>query len=171
MLVDADLDEIITGKRGMLRGIDACLETQCLVSAVALIYSTIDALSALTRPIDVPDTTPKIIADSERMEGPHDLLNLWLLRALGGSSFLTSSLSLRASSSIHLFEPNSPFNKFGKLKSASRVGQRSPAPEGVTCTSAKSLGDAPASPCANSAGNMKVAPLRSSTTMHFVRRW
>lgn len=63
MLVDADLDEIITGKRGMLSGIDGCLETQCLVSAVALIYSTIDALSALTRPIDVPDTTQEIFTN------------------------------------------------------------------------------------------------------------
>lgn len=70
MLVDADLDEIITGKRGMLSGIDGCLETQCFVSAVALIYSTIDALSALTRPIDVPDNSDlmTLIADSERME-------------------------------------------------------------------------------------------------------
>ena len=63
MLVYADLDEIIKGKRGMLSGIDKCLKTQCLVSAVALIYSTIDALSALTRPINLPDTTQKYFID------------------------------------------------------------------------------------------------------------
>jgi hypothetical protein len=67
-----------------------------------------------------------------------------------------------------LFDPNSPAKRFGKLKSASRLRQRRPEPEGVTCTAARSFGDAPASPCANSAGNMKVAPLRSSRTARFV---
>lgn len=54
MLVDPDLYEIVKGHRGMFKGIDACIHAQCLVSAIALIYSSIDALSALTRP---PATT------------------------------------------------------------------------------------------------------------------
>jgi hypothetical protein len=33
----------------MLKGIDVCMRAQCLVSAVGLIYSTIDVVSALTR--------------------------------------------------------------------------------------------------------------------------
>jgi len=60
MLVDPDLKEIVSGQRGMLRGVDACVQTQCLVSAVALIYSMIDALSALTRPIKQADTDNKV---------------------------------------------------------------------------------------------------------------
>jgi hypothetical protein len=56
MLVDPDLNEIVHGPRGMLKGIDVCIKTQCLVSAVALIYSTIDAISALTRPLNAEDT-------------------------------------------------------------------------------------------------------------------
>jgi hypothetical protein len=59
MLVDPDLHEILNGPRGMLKGVDACIRVQCLVSAVALIYSTIDALSALTRPAKQQDTTRK----------------------------------------------------------------------------------------------------------------
>jgi hypothetical protein len=59
MLVDPDLDEIVNGPRGMLKGVDVCIQAQCLVSAVALIYSTIDALSALTRPPEKKDTNRK----------------------------------------------------------------------------------------------------------------
>ncbi len=60
MLIDPDLDEIINGERGMMRGIDACIKSQCLVSAVALIYSAIDSLAALTRPPNQKDTNWKI---------------------------------------------------------------------------------------------------------------
>jgi hypothetical protein len=34
MLVDPDLDEIANGPRGMLTGVDVCIQAQCLVSAV-----------------------------------------------------------------------------------------------------------------------------------------
>src|ERR1035437_2385014 len=60
MLVDPDLNEILNGPRGMLKGVDVCIQAQCLVSAVALIYSTIDALSALTRPSAKKDTNRTI---------------------------------------------------------------------------------------------------------------
>src|ERR1035441_108831 len=60
MLVDPDLNEILNGPRGMLKGVDFCIQAQCLVSAVALIYSTIDALSALTRPSAKKDTNRTI---------------------------------------------------------------------------------------------------------------
>jgi hypothetical protein len=49
MLVDPQLDEIVNGERGMLRGIDACMSAQCLVSAVSLMYSAIDSVAALAR--------------------------------------------------------------------------------------------------------------------------
>lgn len=51
MLVEPKLDEIVNGPRGMLAGIRTCLEAQCLVSAVTLMFSSLDALAALTRPV------------------------------------------------------------------------------------------------------------------------
>lgn len=60
MLTDPDIAEIVRGPRGMMRGIDSCVHQQCLMSAITLIYSTIDALSALTRPLDQPDTKSNI---------------------------------------------------------------------------------------------------------------
>jgi len=56
MRIPPDLDEVVHGKRGMLRGIQVCVRAQCLVSAVSLVYSTIDALAALTRPACKKDT-------------------------------------------------------------------------------------------------------------------
>jgi hypothetical protein len=57
MRIHPEIVEIIKGPRGMFQGIHACVERQCLVSAVALIYSCIDSLAALTRPPNQPDTT------------------------------------------------------------------------------------------------------------------
>jgi len=63
MLTDPDLVEIITGQRGMLQGVESCVSKECLVSAIALIYSTIDALSALTRPVTQADTERSVFID------------------------------------------------------------------------------------------------------------
>lgn len=52
MIGDPSVEEIVHGERGVLRGIDACIGALCLVSAVTLIYSAIDALAGLTVPID-----------------------------------------------------------------------------------------------------------------------
>lgn len=60
MLVDAKLEEVITGKRGMLVGIEACMQRQCLVSAVTLMFAAIDALAALTRPVTQVETDGEI---------------------------------------------------------------------------------------------------------------
>lgn len=49
MRVEPRLDEVLNGERGMLKGIELCLERECLVSAVTLLFSAVDALSALTR--------------------------------------------------------------------------------------------------------------------------
>jgi hypothetical protein len=57
MRTSPDLIEIVTGDRGMLRGIEACVKQECLVSVVTLIYASIDSLAALTRPIEQDDTT------------------------------------------------------------------------------------------------------------------
>jgi hypothetical protein len=56
MLIDPDLNEVVYGDRGMLSGMQACLDRQCLVSAVTLMFSTIDALAALTRPLTQDET-------------------------------------------------------------------------------------------------------------------
>lgn len=56
MLVYPELHEVALGPRGMLKGIQACVDQQCLVSSVTLIFSAIDALAALTRPAGQPET-------------------------------------------------------------------------------------------------------------------
>jgi hypothetical protein len=60
MRVDPHLDEVVNGERGMLRGIEVMLEEQCLMSAVALIFSTIDSLSALDRPVEAQSTCREV---------------------------------------------------------------------------------------------------------------
>jgi hypothetical protein len=60
MLTDANLKQIVHGDRGMLRGIEACLHEQCLMSAVSLMFATIDALAALSRPPDMAETSGDI---------------------------------------------------------------------------------------------------------------
>jgi len=57
MRTDPEISEVVNGERGMVRGISTCLEQQCLVSAVTLIYSAIDSLAALARPVGQADTT------------------------------------------------------------------------------------------------------------------
>lgn len=57
MLTTPDLYNVVYGERGMLGGVRACLHAQCLVSAVTLMYATIDAVSALTRPMGDRETT------------------------------------------------------------------------------------------------------------------
>ena len=56
MRIEPKLDEIVYGKRGMLRGIEVCIKHQCLVSAVSLMFAAIDAVSALNRAIEKDDT-------------------------------------------------------------------------------------------------------------------
>lgn len=63
MLIRAELDQIVRGERGLLRGVDACLEQQCLVSGVTLIFAMLDALAALTRPRDAIETSGAIFKD------------------------------------------------------------------------------------------------------------
>jgi hypothetical protein len=57
MLTHPNFKEVVNGKRGMLMGIRVCMEAKCLVSTVSLIYTTVDALAALTRPVDRPRST------------------------------------------------------------------------------------------------------------------
>ena len=43
--------------------VTACIDQQCLVSALTLLYAGIDALAALTGPLDQPDTRPMQFTD------------------------------------------------------------------------------------------------------------
>src|SRR5262245_55863957 len=63
MLVNPKLDEIVNGDRGMLAEIRACLDSQCLVSAVTLMFSSLDALAALTRPVTQQSTDGNVFRD------------------------------------------------------------------------------------------------------------
>jgi len=75
MRVDPRIHEVVYGKRGMLKGIDVVLEAECLVSAVALIFSAIDALAALTRSVGDGDTTKSVFTDwSDKYLSPIETL-------------------------------------------------------------------------------------------------
>ncbi len=57
MRIEPELDEVVNGPRGILRGIEVCLDNECLVSSVALIFSGIDSVAALTRPVQASRTS------------------------------------------------------------------------------------------------------------------
>lgn len=63
MLVEPKLDEVVNGQRGMLTGIRTCLQSECLVSAVTLMFSSLDALAALTRPIGQQSTNGAVFKE------------------------------------------------------------------------------------------------------------
>jgi len=76
MRIEPTLDEVINGKRGMLRGIEVTLKAQCLVSAVGLIFSTIDSLAALDRPLNKKRTDRHAFYGwVEKYLRPQDTLN------------------------------------------------------------------------------------------------
>ena len=56
MRIEPTIKEVVYGKRGMLRGIEIALADECLVSGVALMFTAIDSVSALNRPITAPST-------------------------------------------------------------------------------------------------------------------
>jgi hypothetical protein len=60
MLGPGELDEAVRGQRGLLAGIEACLERRCLVSSLTLMLSTIDVVSSLTRPESAASTTRSV---------------------------------------------------------------------------------------------------------------
>jgi hypothetical protein len=63
MRIEPELDELVYGDRGILKGIDLCLSRECLVSGVALIYCGIDSLAALTRTLESADTSKSVFID------------------------------------------------------------------------------------------------------------
>ena len=49
MMANPDFKKVWRGPRGMRSGIKACERAKCVVSTLTLVFSAIDALSALTR--------------------------------------------------------------------------------------------------------------------------
>ena len=106
MLVDPEFNAVVFGERGMMKGIDSCIQSQCLVSAITLIYSAIDAVSALTRPMNKKDTDRdifmewinKYLAPSKRFQcTPEDIYSAryGVLHNYGTASRLTRAGSAR----------------------------------------------------------------------------
>lgn len=63
MLTEPTLSEIVNGPRGMIRGIEVSVSSKCLVSAVTLMFSTVDALAALSRPQTQAETNRDIFIE------------------------------------------------------------------------------------------------------------
>lgn len=106
MRVEPRLDEVVNGKRGIRAGIKVCLERECLVSAVSLIFAGIDALSALTRPIDQNFTGSSVFKD-------------WCDRFLKPEKFLGCSSGELYSARcgvLHLYSSESSLAASGKSK-------------------------------------------------------
>jgi hypothetical protein len=59
MMTNPDFRKVWRGARGMRAGIKACERAKCVVSALTLIYSAIDALAALTRETQEAHATRK----------------------------------------------------------------------------------------------------------------
>lgn len=81
----------------MLRGIEAALGAQCMVSAVTLCYATIDAVSALSRPENQRDTNRTIFVD---------WINSYLLPATGLDCVAIDLYGARCGV-LHTYRPDS----------------------------------------------------------------
>ncbi len=104
MRIEPQLDEVVNGKRGILRGIEVALNAECLVSAVALMFAAIDSLSALARPENQQRTTRRDFLD-------------WSDRYLQPSKSLgCNSLDLYAARCgvLHTYSAESDLEKKGK---------------------------------------------------------
>ena len=106
MQIPPQLNEIVNGPRGILRGIEICLEDQCLVSGVALIFSAIDSLAALTRLVEDSDTSRAAFI-------------VWVERYfLPGSRLTCKALDLYAARCgiLHTYSPESKLRRDGAAR-------------------------------------------------------
>jgi hypothetical protein len=51
MMVHPSIERVLYGERGIVVGIEACVKAQCVLSALTLVYSAIDAMAGLSRPL------------------------------------------------------------------------------------------------------------------------
>jgi hypothetical protein len=106
MLSHPDLEKIWRGKRGMRTGIRACAQAKCVVSALTLIYSAIDAMASLTRVgRDARGTRKEFLAWAEE----------YLLPQLDGS---LTSLDLYGARCgvVHTYGPDSNLSRTGQAR-------------------------------------------------------
>jgi hypothetical protein len=52
MIVHPSIERVLYGKRGIVAGIESCVNAMCVMSALTLIYSAIDAIAGLARDLD-----------------------------------------------------------------------------------------------------------------------
>ena len=117
MLTNPDLYEIIKGERGMLNGVESCVRAQCLVSAVALMYSTIDAISALTRA-------------REKSKTDRTVFITWIGKYIPTAKLgcTTAELYGARCGVLHTYSPESDLSREGKAKTVIYKWQTGPAP-------------------------------------------
>lgn len=107
MRIEPKLEEIINGDRGILEGIKVCLEAQCLVSSVSLVFSGIDSLAALTRPLTQGRTSSRVFKD-------------WVeTYLLPGSKLSCNATDLYAARCgvLHTYSPESDLQRRGEAQS------------------------------------------------------
>lgn len=90
----------------MLRGIEAALCAQCMVSAVTLCYAAIDAISALSRPENQPSTNRVIFID---------WINSYLLPAPGLDCRAIDLYGARCGI-LHTYQPLSDLSAAGEAR-------------------------------------------------------
>lgn len=118
MLTNPDLYEIIKGRRGMLKGVETCVRSQCLVSAVALMYSTIDAISALTRAREKTKTDRTVFKSWVDKYVPIGKLNCTAADLYGGRCGL-----------LHTYSPESDLSREGVAKTVIYKWRAGPEPD------------------------------------------
>jgi hypothetical protein len=90
----------------MRAGIKACVKKKCVLSAVTLIFSAVDALSALTRPVDQLETNRGYFKG---------WVEHYLLRHLT-TSLTASDLYGARCGIVHTYGPNSGLSRKGEAK-------------------------------------------------------
>lgn len=106
MMTNPNLDKVWRGERGMRVGIRACENAKCVVSALTLIYSAVDALAALTRKATGTRATRKEFLD---------WVEAYLIPELGGDISPLDVYGARCGV-VHTYGPNSDLSNSGAAK-------------------------------------------------------
>src|SRR5687768_2470405 len=106
MVTIPSLDKIWRGERGMRVGIQSCERAKCVVSALTLIYSAVDALAALTRKAQGTRATRKEFLA---------WVTAYLLPEIGGGLTALDLYGARCGV-VHTYGPTSDLSKNGEAK-------------------------------------------------------
>ena len=106
MMTNPDFEKVWHGERGLRAGVRACQQAKCVVSALTLIYSAVDALAALTRKeTQTKATRAEFLAWTRA----------YLLPELGGSLSAEDIYGARCGV-VHTLAPTSDLSKKGEAK-------------------------------------------------------